>query len=189
LREEVAFVIDLIERIAEQDEAAMAELYDRASQLVYSLCRRIVGDSDAAETAALDTFMQVWRTADSFDDSRGSVEAWLLTLARSRSLDQRRRISATREAPSDVEASDDRPEEAPPSLSAQRETDSIVHNALDRVSHQEREVIDFAYFEGMSHSQIADHLNTPVGTVKSRIRSGVGKLRQILHPLERGFGS
>lgn len=183
-------MIDLIERIAEQDESAMGELYDRASRLVYSLCRRIVGDPDAAETAALDTFMQVWRTADSFDDTRGSVEAWLLTLARTRSLDQRRRLSSTRESSAELTAAaEDSPESAPPLRTVQRETDSLLQDALDRVSHHEREVIDFAYFEGMSHREIADHLNTPVGTVKSRIRSGVGKLRQILHPLERGFGS
>lgn len=179
-------------RIIHHDESAMAELYDRSSVLVYSLCRRIVGDREGAETAALDTYMQVWQSAASFNQERGSVEAWLLTLARSRSLDERRRLASARRpaiSEGDSPAGEIAADMTPYSGAARKETETEVRHALDRVSAEEREVLDFAYFEGLTHRQIADRMHTPVGTVKSRIRSGVGKLRRILHPLERGLGS
>jgi RNA polymerase sigma-70 factor (ECF subfamily) len=174
----------LVRRMAAGDQSAMGEFYDQTSPLVFGLAVRILGDPNTAEEVVLDVYAQVWRQAPGFDSSRGSPSAWLLTLARSRAIDQRRarrRDQATEplESAGEVTASTPGPE----ALSVDSERRRFVQKALGTLSAELREVIHLAYFGGLSHSEIAGQLGQPLGTVKTRIRSAMMQLRDSLAPL------
>ena len=180
---------DLIGRAADGDERAMAELYDRYGQVLYAVAYRIVGQRADAEEVVLDAFAQAWRDATRFETSRGSVAGWLTTIARSRALDlvrartRRERITAT--------AAAERPD-TPPGMGGWRADPSAgvdlaerrrrVQLALEALSPPQRRAIELAYFEGLSQSEIAALLQEPLGTVKTRVRLGMQKLRESLRP-------
>ncbi len=186
---------DLIARAADGDEHAMAVLYDRYGQVLHALAYRIVGERADAEEVVLDTFAQAWRDATRFEAARGSVAGWLTTIARSRALDlvrarsRRDRITAS--------AAADRPE-SPPAMGGWRADPSsgVYHSerreqvqlALDTLSPPQRRAIELAFFEGLSQSEIAELLKEPLGTIKTRVRLGMQKLRECLRPFyfERG---
>ncbi|MCU1326898.1 MAG: putative polymerase sigma factor, sigma-24 [Bryobacterales bacterium] len=180
----------LISRIAEGDEEAMARLYDATSGLIYGMARNGVHDAGIAEEIALEVYMQVWRTAGSYDPGRGSVTAWLATATRSRCMDwiRTRQARFFREGlPLNVAfqmAGDSASADAANDL--QMRCDS-VRLALQSLPAEQRQVIDLAFFSGLSHSEIADKLDLPLGTVKSRIRVGMSRLREPLRPW-RGAG-
>jgi RNA polymerase sigma-70 factor (ECF subfamily) len=183
----------LIERMTRGDQAALGEFYDKTSGLVFGLCQRIVRDPAAAEEITLDVFMQAWNQAAVYDASRGTPEAWLLVIARSRALDHLRsaRTSKARQVESIDEICSE-PAAVADVTAGAAATDRrrIVSQALERVSKEEREVLGYAFFSGMSHSEISSHLKQPLGTVKSRIRSGLTKLRRTLAPyVMSGIGS
>jgi RNA polymerase sigma-70 factor (ECF subfamily) len=181
--------IDLITRAAQGDERAMAELYDRYGHVMHAVAYRIVGQRADAEEVVLDTFAQAWRDATRFEAARGSVAGWLTTIARSRALDlvrarsRRERITAT--------AAAERPDTSPamggwradPSSGvdhAERRTQ--VRQALESLSPPQRRAIELAFFEGLSQSEIAELLQEPLGTIKTRVRLGMQKLRECLRP-------
>lgn len=182
----------LIERIREGDQAALGELYDRTSALVHGLCLRILRDPSAAEEVTLDVYMQAWNQAAAYDAARGNPESWLLVIARSRALDRLRSGKRARMLETPASESIDRLEVDPgPGSPATLPADAterrrIVAAALEKVSVEEREVLGCAFYRGMSHSEIANFLRQPLGTVKSRIRSGLSKLRRSLAPLAAG---
>ena len=162
----------------------MAELYNGTSRLVYGLVLRIVGDPSAAEEVLIDVYMQAWRQADRYDAQRGAPLAWLTTIARSRALDRVRSSSQEqrRSEPLDVvsqHASDASADEA----TLAGEVQAQVYKALALLSAEQREVIELAYYGGLSHSEIALELGQPLGTVKTRTRLGMIKLRETLKPL------
>lgn len=176
----------LVASIATGDQAAMAALYDQTNRVVYGLALRILRDPSAAEEATLDVYMQVWRKASTYDVSRGNPSAWLLCMARTRALDRLRSSASARNAETSLEDSPieravatDNPEAS--TLATERQ--HIVRAALDRLSPEQRVVIEVAYFSGLSHSEIAEKLSLPLGTVKTRIRLGMEKLREYLAPL------
>ena len=184
----------LVSRLAAGDERALGELYDRYGGVAYSLACAIVPDSADAEEVVADAFAQVWRSAASFDPSRGNVLAWLTTIVRSRALDlvrsQRRRARALDQA---VAMSD---ESEQPGMStgiafADRgvelsEAQRLVRQSLGALPANQRVVLELAYFGGLSQSEIAEKLQEPLGTVKTRMRSGMEKLRQSLAPVLAG---
>jgi RNA polymerase sigma-70 factor, ECF subfamily len=182
---------ELIDGLRRGDQAALGDLYDQTSALVHGLCLRIVRDPLVAEELTLDVFMQAWNQAAAYDPARGTPEAWLLVIARSRALDW---VRSARNARAQSEASLDvldalGVEPAAPESSesgAMSDRRRIVAAALEHVSVEEREVLGCAYFRGMSHSEIASFLKQPLGTVKSRVRSGLMKLRRSLAPLAAG---
>jgi RNA polymerase sigma-70 factor (ECF subfamily) len=182
----------LIERIREGDQGALGELYDRTSALVHGLCLRILREPSAAEEVTLDVYLQVWNQAAAYDATRGNPEGWLLVIARSRALDRLRagrRVRAVEMTASDaIDRLEVEPNgTAPAPLHADTaERRRIVAAALEKVSAEEREVLGCAFYRGMSHSEIASFLRQPLGTVKSRIRSGLSKLRRSLAPLAAG---
>jgi len=174
----------LVRRMAVGDQSAMGEFYDQTSPLVFGLAMRILGDPSVAEEVVLDVYAQAWRQAAGFDASRGTPSAWLLTLTRSRAIDQRRtrrRDPATEPLESAGEVS--APAPGPEALSVAAERHRFVQKALAALSAELREVIHLAYFGGLSHSEISTQLKQPLGTVKTRIRSAMMQLRDSLAPL------
>jgi RNA polymerase sigma-70 factor (ECF subfamily) len=172
---------ELVLRTADGDDAALAALYDATSALVHGLALRILGDRGAAEEVTIDVYLQVWRQADRWDPARGRPMAWLLTIARTRAIDRRRMRSAVPPAPAAVVSTDDGPEGA--SMLAQR--GRIVRSALVRLSPDQRRAVELAYFGGLSHAEIARSLAEPLGTVKTRIRTAMTRLRGLLAGLEQ----
>jgi RNA polymerase sigma-70 factor (ECF subfamily) len=173
---------ELVDHIAHGDESAFANLYDATCRMVHGVATRILGNEADAEEVTLDVYNQVWRTARTFQSSRGTVTAWLLTLSRTRSLDKlRSRASRQRNTESmsdrfDAPASIASPEEQ----SAASQQRKLLLSALDRLPAEQRQALEMAYFDGLSHSELADRLGEPLGTVKTRIRLGMMKLKDHL---------
>jgi RNA polymerase sigma-70 factor, ECF subfamily len=166
----------LLARVVQKDEAALAALYDRYSGLVYSEASRILRDKGAAEEILQDIFYQVWRTAEKFDPQRGSLPGWLVVVTRNRAISKLRRRSA---------GSDDELNEnavACPlnleSAASQNQLLGRVRGAMESLPEGQREAIELAYFEGMTHSEIASKTGEALGTVKTRIRSALEVLRR-----------
>jgi len=169
-------------RMARGEGDAVAELYDRHARPIYSLALRILGDTTEAEDIVQEVFSQAWQQAARYNASRGAVGAWLLTLARSRAID---RLRAKRARPGDV--SDERVagqlvDAGPPAdlLVLSSEQVARVRAALDELPLLQRAAIELAYYEGLTHAEIADRLEQPLGTVKTRIRLAMLKLRDVL---------
>lgn len=175
----------LVQRAALGERDALTDLYDQASAFVYSLAFRILGDESGAEDVVIDVFTHAWRMASTFEPSRGSASAWLLTLTRSRAIDalRARRRNRAREP---LEAASEVPSDAPgpEDLNVAAERQRFVASALESLGNEQREAIELAYFSGLSHSEIAARLEQPLGTVKTRIRLGMIKLRELLGGLE-----
>lgn len=171
----------LVQRAAAGDHAALAELYDATSHLVFGLALRILGDRHEAEDAVVEVYAQAWRTAKSYDPQRGTPGSWLLTLTRSRAIDmlrsrKRERATDPIESAGDVQANTPSPEDA----TADAERHRCVRRALERLAVEQREAIELAYFSGLSHTEIATQLGQPLGTIKTRIRLGMMRLRELL---------
>jgi len=168
----------LMRRMVEGDEAALAALYDRYAGIVYSVASRILREAGAAEEVLQDIFYQLWRTASDFDLSRGSLPGWLLVMARNRAIDRlRRRKRASRE-----ESLRD-PVRVVPSLeakAAQSEMMARVKSVVASMPAAQREALQLAYFEGLTHTEIAARTREPLGTVKTRLRSALQELRKAL---------
>lgn len=171
----------IVAGLRRRDETALALLHDRYGQIVYALALRITGDSGAAEEIGLDAFWQLWQQADRFDLGQGSLLNWLLTIARSRAIDRVRARGAQKrmhaEDPTDVNNVE--PAEEVVELVERRQ---LVRQAMETLSPDQRAALSLAYYEGLSHSQIAARLHEPLGTVKTRIRQAMGVLRRALGP-------
>lgn len=173
----------LICRIAAGDQAAMAELFDGTSGFVYALILRILKDPEDAAEVAHDVYVQVWRTAPRFDPSRGKPSTWILTVARTRAID-RLRAGRSRgrglQEELDVAAHLPSPDPAPDADWETRERRDRVRRAMADLPSEQRDVLLVAYWEGLSQSEIAERLGLPLGTVKTRARLGMIKLRDAL---------
>jgi len=176
-------VAALIGKAAGGDQQAVSELYDATSRMIYGLVLRILGDEAAAEEVLLDVFMQVWRQASSYDAERGSPLAWLATIARSRAIDRLRAGRQHWQRTSSLETvSQQSTGESLEEAAYVTELRAIVREALASLSAEQREALELAYYAGMSHSEIAERLGQPLGTVKTRIRLGMMKLRELIKP-------
>lgn len=171
------------------DARALASLYRRHGRAVLALCRRILGDADEAEEAALDSFAQIWERSDRYDPSRASPLTYMMTIARSRAID---RLRARRRGQLPVDWTDEvLPTLDPASASAldaalETERREQVQAALRALDERERRAIELSFYEGMSHREIAERLALPLGTVKTRIRQGLIRLRRLVQR-ERGL--
>ena len=172
--------VNLLHAIARRDEAALGSLYDRYRLILFGLLVRILSSREEAEDILQEVFIQVWRKAGDFDELRGKPFTWLVTLARSRAIDRLRLLSARDRVA--VAAARDAPEEASDAaLDAFRsEQRQIVTEALAELPEEQRRALMLAYFEGLTQSEIAVRLGSPLGTVKTRMRSGMIKLRGLL---------
>jgi RNA polymerase sigma-70 factor (ECF subfamily) len=166
------------ERMRDGDAGGLEELYDRYGDLLYALVVRIVGRAAEAEDVLQEAWLQVWKSAARYDAGRGSVAAWLVTLARSRAIDRLRSLGSRARAETAAGA------EPPPAIddasagAQQRQARDRVASALAGLPPQTRQVLELAYFEGLSQSEIAARLGVPLGTVKSWTRQGLLKLRE-----------
>jgi RNA polymerase sigma-70 factor (ECF subfamily) len=173
---------DIVQRIAEGDRAAMAELYDRYANMVFSLACRIVSLPADAEDVVQEVFTQAWRQALRYEPGRASAAGWLLNITRTRAIDRlranrtRQRVSGDGERIATAPAAGDDQEQG----AIQTERAVRVRAALESLGQAQREAIDLAYFGGLSHGEIAARLQEPLGTVKTRIRTGLLKLREAL---------
>ena len=177
----------LIRNSARGDQSALAELYDATSRLVFGLVLRIVGDRASAEEVLLDVYTQAWRQAANYDEERGAPLAWLMTIARSRAID---RIRSSRhdqyKDPLDAVAEISDREPSPEQAAVDSERRRLVRAALETLPVEQREVVELAYYSGLSHSEIASRLGQPLGTVKTRTRLAMIKLRDMLRPVLEG---
>jgi RNA polymerase sigma-70 factor, ECF subfamily len=185
----------LLARIAQQDQTAMAQLYDRYAGVLYGVAFKILGTVEEAEEAVLDVFEQVWRTAGRYDASKSRVDTWLFMQIRSRALDRLRakqRIARTASVSLDAVDLD------VPSLMTNPAEDvvilerrTLVIAAIKQLPLEQRQVVELAYFQGLTHAEIANQTGVALGTIKTRIRLGLNKLRSALADLasdKLGYG-
>jgi RNA polymerase sigma-70 factor (ECF subfamily) len=176
----------LIRLLTRRQVDAISELYNRYGRLVFSLAMNSIGDAAVAEEIVQDVFMRVWEKASTYDASIAKVSTWLTSITRHRVIDEFRRGKRRPDKVS-VSWTDLSPEDAPYSSGPEEEVElslqnKFVRKALNTLSIGEREALALAYFKGYSHSEIAEHLGIPLGTVKTRIRMAMQKLRLILAP-------
>ena len=171
-----------LERIARGDHDGLAALYDRHARPVYSLAFRILQDQGEAEDIVQDVFAQAWRQAAQYDGSRGPVAAWLFTLTRSRAIDRlrARRVRPGHTADEGRAANLVDPGLAPDLQALSAEQVGRLRVALESLPALQRAAIELAYYEGLTHAEIAARLEQPLGTIKTRIRLALGKLRDSL---------
>jgi RNA polymerase sigma-70 factor, ECF subfamily len=175
---------ELIRAVARGSGDAVASLYDHYGATVYGLALRVLGQPDLAEEVAQDVFAQVWREAGRYDEMRCTVAGWMVMLTRARAID---RLRARRARP-DVSAAVDEAhagplpsaERSPESATITAEDARVVRSALATLPEQLRSLIELAYYEGLTHSEIASRTGIPLGTVKTRLRNAMGTLRSAL---------
>jgi RNA polymerase sigma-70 factor (ECF subfamily) len=183
---------ELVARAAAGDGRAMTDLYDRYGSVLYTVAYRVVGQRADAEEVVVEAFAQAWREAARFEAGRGSVAAWLTMIARSRALDlvrarsrrDRLAANAANAAASGLDGGSATPDHgaSPADRAEDDERRRVVRQAMDGLSPAQRQAIELAFFEGLSQSEIAARLNEPLGTVKTRVRLGMQKLRESLRP-------
>ena len=169
----------LIDRIVQRDETALEALYDRYAGMLSSVLNRILRDGQAAEEILQDIFFQLWKNASQFDANRGSLAGWLMVIARNRAISQLRRHN-----PAAGEELLENTVALPFSLEsalAQRQMLEKVKGAMGKLPKEQRAAVELAYFEGMTHSEIAERTGDPLGTVKTRLRTALETLKQVLH--------
>lgn len=183
--------VALIRRMCEADETALGALYDRWVRALYSLVVHLLKDPDEAEDVVEETFWQAWRKASSYEPSRGAVSTWLLTIGRRKALDRIRARKRHKEEPlgrDQTFADIPSPADDPSQDMEGRELREHVRTALNGLPAEQREVLELGYFKGMSQTEIADATRQPLGTVKTRMRLAMQKLREPLS-MHRGPGT
>lgn len=188
LKPETAEDAALVARIAEGDSAALEKLYDKYSRVVYSFSLRMLGDTSLAEELTQEVFLRLWRHGGSYQHSRGAFLTWLLSVTHNMAIDEIRR---RKRRPLIADSSED---DQTLTMLPDTRTDventawlsslqTIVRDALAEIPHSQRQAIELAYYAGLTQREIAEQLNEPLGTIKTRMRLGMLKLRDHLGPL------
>ena len=167
---------ELLDRVRRGDEQAMAELYDRFSAVVYSAALRVLTDPSAAEDVLQDVFVQLWRNPQMFDANRGSMAAWLAVIARHKAIDHRRRRRPEADFDEVVLAVDPELDKQ----AARGEALEQIRKVLGAMPDEQRTALEMAFFEGLTHTEIADKTGEPLGTIKTRIRTALIAIRKAL---------
>ena len=172
----------LLQLITKQDEKSLEMLYDRYGRLIYSLALRIVGTTSDAEEITQEVFLKLWKKAGSYDSSKGSPFSWVVAIARRHAIDRTRsknfkgkQNETTLDAVNNMTANTDVTDTV-----IMTEEARTMRNAVKRLPTQDRVIVELAYFEGLTHSQIAAKLKQPLGTVKTRLRHGIMELRKMI---------
>ena len=179
---------EVMQLVGEGSPRAFELLFDRHGGAAFSLAYRMVGDRVAAEDISQEAFLSIWRSRMRYDSARGSVRTWVLGIVHNRAIDALRRGASYERRREQLDVVEER-HEAPERTdveAARREEARSVHSALDALPADQRRTIELAYFAGFSHSQIAELLDEPIGTIKGRMRLGLGKLRDQLADLAAG---
>jgi RNA polymerase sigma-70 factor (ECF subfamily) len=173
---------DLMERVRESDASAFGVIYDRHSTAAFSLAYRMVGKRNQAEDVVQEAFLSLWRASARYDASRGSVRTWVLGIVHNRAIDALRRATVHDKRRASDEGLAERLDGGlrTDAEAARREECATVREALRALPPEQTQVIELAYFGGFTHTEIAEMLDTPVGTVKGRMRLGLGKMRERL---------
>ena len=180
--------VALLKAIAARDEVALAQLYDRYRAILFGLLMRILNNREEAEDVLQEVFLQVWRKAADFDENRGRPFTWLVTLGRSRGIDRLRTLAA-RERVAEAGAREPSEEISDAATDAfKSEQRGLVSDALAKLPDEQKRPIMLAYFEGLTQSEIATSLGAPLGTVKTRMRTGMIRLRELLAGQGESFG-
>lgn len=169
--------VSLMEKVAAGDQQALMIVYDRYSRLVYALSFHVLRQPHSAEDVMQEVFLRLWRKASTYNPARGTLAGWLTVIARHEAIDSLRRTQTDLRIAEAVVPIDQRYRNVP-GYSADFAT---VRSILEKLPAEQREVLDLAYFAGLTHAEIAGHTGKPVGTVKSRIRLGLQNLRRFLH--------
>ena len=178
----------ILQAVAGGDEQALGQVYDRYRVILFGLLVRILSSREEAEDVLQDVFLQVWRRAGDFDENRGRPFTWLVTLARSRAID-RLRSRAARERLATASTQDAVEEISDAASDAFRsEQRALVSDALAQLPEEQKRPLMLAYFDGLTQSEIAEKLGAPLGTVKTRMRSGMNRLRELLAGKHESFG-
>jgi RNA polymerase sigma-70 factor, ECF subfamily len=174
----------LIAQLQTQDSGALDELYGRYSRAIYSLSFRILGDGSAAEDVLQEVFLKLWRQPQSYDATRGTLSAWLLSVAHHRAIDflRRQRTRAEHQFPEGWEEApwENNDGNDPADLASHSEDVTAIKRALTQIPASQRIAIEMAFFQGKTHAEISAELGEPLGTAKTRIRLGMRKLRTLL---------
>lgn len=179
---------ELLQQVGQQNETALMALYERYGAMVYSLCLRVLRQPGLAEEVTQDVFLKLWRQPERWDPSLGQFSSWLLTISRNAAIDRLRREG--RQAPAEWGMLEESQEPAASTVlfGAEQATwldGQLLRKLLLRLPPEQRRLIELAFFEGYSHSELAAALHLPLGTVKTRLRTGMQKLRQLWEESER----
>ena len=172
--------VELVRAIAAGNQVALHRLYERTHRLVFTLAARLSGNRETAEELTLDVFLEVWRRADRYDPVNGTVLGWIMNLARSRAIDRLRFEQRKKRVPSDGERAFEIASSDSQAIVEEKEQFQRLRAALFVLTPDERRVIEAAFFSELTHAEVAAKFNEPLGTVKTRIRSGLLKLRRKL---------
>ncbi|GDX09097.1 RNA polymerase sigma factor [Verrucomicrobiota bacterium] len=178
--------VELLRRVAQGDRRGFEELYDRFSGVLFSTASRVLNNQEAAEDVLQDVFVQIWEKAPLYDPARGKPLTWAITLTRNKAIDRlratvrRNRLSEDMQRESQTQNQfDDR---SSFDAASTGDTNKLVHEAMQKLSKDQREAIELAFFSSLTQPEIAERLNEPLGTVKARIRRGMMRLRDLLRP-------
>ena len=175
----------LLMKIKKKDQSAFGQLYDRYSALIYTMVLRIVKSSEEAEDLLQEIFVQIWNKAEMFSESKGSVYTWIMTIARRKAIDRlRSKENIYKGSRLDVDRTLELPDAAyqvnPLAAAISEEYESLMKSALSLLNADQRTILELSYYEGYTQAQISDRLGVPLGTVKTRMRQGLIKLRDYL---------
>ena len=176
---------ELIEKLRRGDKNAFRELYARYSQVVYNLAFRMLRSREEAEEVVQEIFLQVWNKADSYDSERGAISTWIVNIARSRAIDKLRTLGYRDQTTELIEDRVNSKSDFSRIIEDREESRKIIREALDSLPENQRIAIEMVFFEGLTHIEAAERLKEPVGTIKTRIRLGVSKLKEKIAPYVR----
>ncbi|GDX11166.1 RNA polymerase sigma factor SigK [Verrucomicrobiota bacterium] len=178
--------IELLRRVAQGDRRGFEELYDRFSGVLFSTAYRVLNSQEAAEDVLQDVFVQIWEKAPLYDPTRGKPMTWAITLTRNKAIDRlrsaQRRSRLQDELLQESQTAEQFDDRSSFDAASTSDTNKLVHGAIQKLSKDQREAIELAFFSSLTQLEIAERLKLPLGTIKARIRRGMMRLRDLLGP-------
>lgn len=178
--------VELLRRVAQGDRRGFEELYDRFSGVLFSTAYRVLNNQEATEDVVQDVFVQIWEKAPLYDPTRGKPMTWAITLTRNKAIDRlrsaQRRSRLQDELLQESQTAEQFDDRSSFDAASTSDTNKLVHGAIQKLSKDQREAIELAFFSSLTQLEIAERLKLPLGTIKARIRRGMMRLRDLLGP-------